>query len=111
MLDFYYPYTKENWSGVLNFEKAIENNNLIIYCSNAGILQTICPQLSKCNKIYMNPFNNPNKLKLPETIYPDSKPTYLFVFPNNKLKNTSLPKIIEGEFWGNKFEVYDLNKI
>ena len=109
MLDFYNPFTKEKWSGVLNFEKVIENNNLIVYCNNAGILQTICPQLSKCNKIYMNPFNNPDKLNLPKTIYPDSKPTYLFVFPNNKLKNTSLPKIIEGELWGNKFEVFDLN--
>lgn len=107
MLDFYYPYTYEKFSGVIKLGEITENNNLIIYCSSTGIIQTICPQLAKCDKIYVNPLKDINRMLLPPI--PNNKPTYLFVFPCNKLK-IPFPKIIDGELWENKFEVYDLNQ-
>ena len=107
MLDFYYPYTYEKFSGVIKLGEITENNNLIIYSSSTGIIQTICPQLAKCDKIYVNPLKDINRMQLP-TI-PNNKPTYLFVFPCNKFI-IPFPKIIDGELWENKFEVYDLNQ-
>ena len=109
MLDFYYPYTEEKWDGALKLEKLTENNNLIVYCDSSDALQALCIPLSKCNKIYINPFNDINRLELPPQPYPDSKPTYLFIFPCNRIKNLPFPKIITGELWENKYEVYDLN--
>ena len=108
MLDFYYPYTKDRFSGVLKLEKLIENNNLIIYCNSTGIIQALCPQLSRCDKIYINPLKDLKKLELPN--FPNSKPTYLFVFPTYLFKNMVFPKIIEGDMWDNQFDVYELKK-
>ena len=108
-LDYYFPFTEEKFSEVLKFGKLIENNNAIIYCSRKELVQAISLYFVKCNKVFFNPFDDYNKLDLPDQLYPDSKPTYLFVFPPNKIKNLPFPKVIEGEFWENKFEVYDLN--
>lgn len=111
MLDNYYPYTDNNYSPILNFEKIIKGNNLIILSDYNEAIQCVCPQISNADKVYIIPKDYEENIlpKLPS----NNKSCYLLSIGWNNEQKIPFKKIISGILWdkNTNYDVYDMSII
>jgi hypothetical protein len=84
-------------------EELIYGNNVIFYNSRVKYLQSILPQLSLCNKVFILSSNyRPSDVRLPE-----NEKTYLLVFDDKNKPNIGNSKLRSGYLSDYKVDVYD----